>query len=126
VSVLIAAAKAALAFIIDGGGEAITTGVKGYLRVPFPCIIDRVTLTADQNGSIQVDIWKSSYAAFPPTDANSITGGHEPKIIASNKSEDATLTGWTTALNEGDILAFNVDSVATVTRLTVNLHVRKR
>jgi len=125
-SVLIAAAKAALVFIIDGGGAVITTGVKGYLRVPFPCIIDRVTLTADQGGSIQIDLWKSSYAAFPPTDANSITGSHEPKITAGNKSEDATLSGWTNSLNEGDILAFNVDSVTTITRLTVNLHVRKR
>ena len=124
-SVLIAAAKAALAFIIDGG-EVITTGVKGYLRVPFPCIIDRVTLTADQNGSIQVDIWRSSYAAFPPTDASSITGGNEPKITAGSKSEDATLTGWSKSLDEGDILAFNVDNAATITRLTVNLHVRKR
>ncbi len=125
-SVLIAAAKAALAFIIDGGGEVITTGVKGYLRVPFPCIVDRVTLTADQNGSIQVDIWKSTYAGFPPTDANSIAGGNEPKITAGSKSEDATLTGWSKSLDEGDILAFNVDSVTTITKLTVNLHVRKR
>ncbi len=125
-SVLIAAAKAALAFIIDGGGEVITTGVKGYLRVPFPCIVDRVTLTADQNGSIQVDIWKSTYASFPPTDANSIAGGNEPKITAGSKSEDATLTGWSKSLDEGDILAFNVDSVTTITKLTVNLHVRKR
>ncbi len=125
-SVLIAAAKAALAFIIDGGGQVITTGVKGYLRVPFPCVIDRVTLTADQAGSIQVDVWKSAYADFPPTDAGSITGGHEPNITGSSKSEDATLTGWNTSLSEGDILAFNVDSAATITRLTVNLHVRKR
>ncbi len=33
-SVLIAAAKAALTFIINGGGEVITTGVKVYLRTP--------------------------------------------------------------------------------------------
>ncbi len=125
-SVLIAAAKAALAFIVDGGGEVITTGIKGYLRVPFPCIIDRVTLTADQPGSIQVDIWKNSYAGFPPADANSITGGNEPKITAADKSEDTTLTGWSKSLDDGDILAFNVDSAATITRVTVNLHVRKR
>ncbi len=43
---------------IDGGGEVIATGIKGHLRVPFSCIIDRVTLAADQVGSIQVDIWK--------------------------------------------------------------------
>ncbi len=125
-SVLISAAKAALAFTIDGGGQAITTGVKGNLRVPFPCIIDRVTLTADQAGSIQVDIWKSTYAGFPPSDADSITGGNEAKIVGSSKSDDADLTGWTASLSEGDILAFNVDSAATITRLTINLHVRKR
>ena len=125
-SVLIAPAKAALVLLIDGGGEAITAGVKGFLRVPFNCTIERVTLAADQVGSIQVDIWKSTYAAFPPTDAGSITGGNEPEITGGNKGEDASLTGWSTALNEGDILAFNVDSATTITRLTVKLHVRKR
>jgi hypothetical protein len=125
-SVLVAVAKAALVFLVDGGGEAITTGVKGYLRVPFNCTIDRATLAADQTGSIQVDIWKSTYAAFPPTNANSITGGHEPKITGGNKSEDSLLSGWATSLNEGDILAFNVDSVTGITRVTVSLQVRKR
>jgi hypothetical protein len=108
--VLIAPAKAALVFLVDGGGEAITAGVKGYLRVPFNCVIERVTLAADQVGSIQVDIWKSTYAAFPPTDAGSITGGNESEITGSNKGEDTSLTDWATSLNEGDILAFNVDS----------------
>jgi len=126
VSVLIAPVKAALVFLIDGGGEAITSGVKGYLRVPFNCTIERVTLTADQVGSIRVDIWKSTYAAFPPTDAGSITGGNEPEITGSNKGEDASLTGWSTNLNEGDILAFNVDSAAGIARVTVSLQVRKR
>jgi hypothetical protein len=126
VSVLIAPAKAALVFLIDGGGEAITTGVKGYLRVPFNCVIERVTLAADQVGSIQVDIWKSTYAAFPPTDAGSITGGNESEITGSNKGEDSSLTGWSTALNEGDILAFNVDSATGIARVTISLQVRKR
>ena len=125
-SVLIAPAKAALVFLIDGGGQAVTTGVKGYLRVPFNSVIDRVTLAADQVGSIQVDIWKSTYASFPPADADSITGGNEPKITATNKYEDAALTGWGTSLSEGDILAFNVDSVTAITRVTVSLQVRKR
>jgi len=126
VSVLIAPTKAELAFVIDGGGAAITTGVKGHLRVPFGCVIERVTLTADQAGSIQIDIWKSTYAGFPPTDAGSITGGHEPNIAADSKYDDAVLTGWSKALSDGDILAFNVDSATTITRVTVNLQVRKR
>ena len=125
-SVLIASAKAALVFLVDGGGEAITSGVKGYLRVPFNCTIERVTLAADQVGSIQVDIWKSTYAAFPPTDAGSITGGNEPEIAGSNKGEDASLTGWSTNLNEGDILAFNVDNAVGIASVTISLQVRKR
>jgi len=126
VSVLIAPAKAELAFVIDGGGSVITTGVKGHLRVPFGSVIERVTLTADQPGSIQVDIWKSTYTGFPPADANSITGGHEPNISAASKYDDVVLTGWSKFLDEGDILAFNVDSATTITRVTVNLQVRKR
>ncbi len=125
-SVLFAPSKAELAFVIDGGGSAITAGVKGHLRVPFGCIIERVTLTADRAGSIQIDIWKSTYADFPPVDAGSITGGHEPNIAADSKYDDAVLTGWSRSLDDGDILAFNVDSAATITRVTVNLQVRKR
>jgi hypothetical protein len=126
VSVLIAPAKAELAFVIDGGGSAITAGVKGHLRVPFGCFVDRVTLTADQVGSIQIDIWRSTYADFPPVDAGSITGGHEPAIVDNSKYDDSVLTAWSKSLNAGEILAFNVDSAATITRVTVNLQVRKR
>jgi hypothetical protein len=37
------------------------------------------------------------------------------------KSQDTTLTGWTTAVAAGDILRFNVDSATTVTRVTLSL-----
>jgi hypothetical protein len=33
------------------------------------------------------------------------------------------LTGWTTAVAAGDVLRFNVDSVATVTRVVLQLDV---
>jgi len=115
----------AIIFIIDGGGSAITTGKKGHLEIPFKCEIQRATLLADQTGSIKIDIWKDTYANFPPTDADSICGGNEPEIASSDKDQDATLTGWTKIINEGDILAFNVDSVATIQRITLVLKVKK-
>ena len=115
----------AIEFVIDGGGEAITTGEKGHLRIPFKCQILSATLLADQSGSIKVDIWKDTYANFPPTDADTICGANEPEISATTKDEDTTLTSWTTAINAGDILAFNVDSVATVERVTLILKVKK-
>jgi len=114
-----------LTFIIDGGGSAITTGEKGHLRIPFACTINRVTMMADQTGSIVVDIWKDNYANFPPTDADSITASAPPTISTAQKSEDSTLTGWTTSISADDILAFNVDSCSTIERVTISLKVTK-
>jgi hypothetical protein len=118
--------NATIAFVIDGGGSAITTGVKGYIPVGFDCQIDRVEVLADQTGSIVIDIWKDTYANYPPTDADSITASAVPTISSSNKDEDETLTGWTTTISQGDILGFNVDSASTITRATIALRVIKR
>jgi hypothetical protein len=112
-------------FLIDGGGSAITTGIKGDVEIPFACSINQVTMLADQTGSIQVDIWKDTYANFAPTDADSITAAAVPNISAADKSQDATLTGWTTSVTAGDILRFNVDSVATIERVTISLKITK-
>jgi len=116
---------APLEIIIDGGGSAITTGEKGHIEVPYDCTIQRVTLLADQSGSIVVDIWKGTYADFPPTDVDSITASAPPTISSAQKSQDSTLSGWTTSVAAGDILAFNVDSASTITRVTLSLKVKK-
>jgi hypothetical protein len=116
---------AGLAIVIDGAGSAISTGVKCFVEVPFACTITAVRLLADQSGSIVVDIWKDTYANYPPTDADSITSASPPTISAATKAEDTTLSGWTTSIAAGDILGINVDSASTVTRVTLNLTLRK-
>ncbi|MBA7530409.1 hypothetical protein ES705_22616 [subsurface metagenome] len=119
-------AYAAIEFVIDGSGAPITLGQKGHLEVPFGCEIVQVTILADQDGAIKIDIWGDLYANFPPDNADTICGGNEPEIAATGqKYQDATLAGWTTALALGSILAFNVDSCATITRVTLSLIVRK-
>ncbi len=114
-----------LEFIIDGGGSTITAGIAGDLQVPFNCTIQSVTLLADQSGSIVVDIWKDTYANFPPTVADTITASAKPTISTTTKDTDATLTGWTKTVTAGDVLRFNVDSITTIERCTVILKVRK-
>lgn len=110
---------------IDGGGSAITTGVKGYIEVPYACTINRVTLLADVSGSAVVDIWKDTYANYPPTVADTITASAKPTISSATKSQDSTLTGWTTSVSAGDVLGFNIDSASTITRLHLILKVTK-
>jgi hypothetical protein len=119
------ARKYSITIIIDGGGSAITTGEKGHLEIPFACEIERVTLLADVSGSIVINIWKDTYANFPPAVGDKITADAPPTITTAVKSQDATLTGWTKTIAAGDILAFNVDSAATVTRVTLALKVKK-
>jgi hypothetical protein len=80
---------------------------------------------ADQVGSIVIDIWKDTYDNFPPTSVDSICGGNKPTISNAQKYQDSTLNGWTKTINAGDILAFNVDSASTITRLTISLKVKK-
>ena len=122
-----AASTRAIGITIDGAGSAITTGVKGFVVVPFAGTITKATLLSTDAsataGSVVIDVWKDSYANYPPTDADSITAAAPPTLSAANKSEDSTLTGWTTAISAGDVLGFNVDSATTVTRVTLALEV---
>jgi len=112
-------------FIIDGGGTAITTGIKGDLYVPFDCTITEWTLLADQSGSIVIDIWKDTYANYPPVVADTITASAKPTISAAAKGQSSTLTGWTTAIAAGSTLRFNVDSITTLTRATLALKITR-
>lgn len=119
------ASVVALNFVIDGGGSAITTGLKGFLEIPFGMTLTGVTVLAEQSGSAVIDVWKDAYANFPPTVADTITASAKPTLSSAAKTKDTTLTGWTTSVNAGDILAFNVDSASTVQRLTIALTGRK-
>jgi len=119
------ALKSGISFIIDGGGSAITTGVKGDIEMPFAGTIDAARLFADQTGDIVVDIFNDTFANFPPLVGDSITASAKPTISSGIKDEDETLTGWTTAFAAGDVLRINVDSVTTLERVTLSLSVTK-
>lgn len=114
---------ASVGITIDGGGSVITTGSKGYITVPYSGIITEVTLLADVSGSIVIDIKKSTYSGFPTT--TSICASAKPTLSSAQKSNDATLTGWTTTITAGDVLEFNVDSATTLTRVNLVLKVDK-
>jgi len=114
---------AAITFIIDGAGAIYSNGLKGYIQVPFDCEIASVTMLADRVGSTVIDIWKAPYETYPPVLANSICASAKPTITSAIKSSDTTLTGWNKIINSGDVLAFNVDSVTTITRVTITIDV---
>ncbi len=114
----------AIEFIIDGGGAAITTGSKGYLKIPFTCFINAWGIYADQEGSIVVDVKTHRFATFPS--GTSIAGTEKPTLSSAQGNQDFSLTSWTTKiLVPNNILEFVVDSVTDVKRVTI-MHREKR
>jgi hypothetical protein len=120
---------ATVGLTVGDGVNAITTGFKGAIPVPFAGTITEWTIVStDTNppttGSIEIDILKSTYANYPTM--NSMVGtGTKPNIANSNKGT-GTPTGWsTTTINAGDIIGFNVTSVTGLKRITIVLKVVK-
>ncbi len=120
-----AARTRAITVYIGDGTNVITTGVKGYIQCPYTGTITKVALVVSDasftSGSIVVDIWKDTFANRPPTVADTITAAAKPTLSGATGSEDSTLTGWTTSVTAGDVLGFNVDSVATVKQVMLQL-----
>lgn len=104
---------------IDGAGNPITTGFKGFVTLPFNGVITRWDLVGDVAGDIVLDIWKDTYANFPPVVGDSITGTEKPTLAGVQKNQDTVLSTWSTAVAQGDIVGFNVDSVAVLTKVTL-------
>lgn len=110
--------------VIDGAGSAVTTGAKKvYVSVPYSGTITKWRVVADQTGSTVLDIWKDTFANFPPTVAKTITASAKPTLSSARTAESSTLTGWTTSVAAGDVIEVNVDSAATVTKLVLTLFI---
>ena len=109
--------------IIDGGGAAITAGIKFDIYVPARCSLVKVTQLADTSGSIVTDLWKTTYSLFDnsthPVAADSICSTSKPTIASAHKSQDSTLLNWTVQWEEGDVVRVNVDSCTSITRETL-------
>lgn len=110
----------------------MTTGFKGFLEIPFGCTINTWTiLSADAgtptSGDIVIDIWKDTYANFPPVVGDSMVGaGTKPNIAATNNKGQAAPSSWTTtSIAAGDVIGFNIDSVTSLKTVVISLKITK-
>lgn len=124
-------------FEFDGGGVALTTGVKRRWKIPYNCqlVVDANQtgtpfweVGLDQSGSIGFDLWMDTYANYPPTNADRISGtiaSQNPRVSTATKAQSATTTGWTLDLVKGRYLFISIDSITTAQWATLSLHVKK-
>lgn len=109
---------------IDGGSATPTVNTKVYVKVPFSGNITRWDIFADAAGSAVVDVWKHASGTLP-TVTDTIAASAKPTLSSAQINSDATLTGWTVAVAAGDIFGFNLDSVTTCKRITVELTIQE-
>jgi hypothetical protein len=108
-------------FTLDGGGSAITTGAKGWVRVPYAGTLTGWELTANVSGSIVIDLWKDTFANFPP-DVTDTIWGTKPALAGAQTN---SATGLSIAVTAGDYIRLNVDSAVTVTYVVLSLKITK-
>jgi len=104
---------------IDGGGSVPATGIKGYVVCPFGGTIIGWNIVGDVTGSAVVDVYKIAYGATLPT--SSIAASAKPTLSSAKINNDSTVTGWATAVAANDIFGFNLDSISTITKLSVEV-----
>ena len=115
--------ETAIGITIDGAGYAITTGDKGSITVPYNATLNNVTMIADVSGVCIIDIFKSNFSTYPTS--SSICSTSLPAISGAIKSVDASLAGWDTNIQSGDILSFQVLSASNITKLNLTIGATK-
>lgn len=114
-----------ITFSLDGQGSAISA-ISGsntwYLaNTPFAGTITRWSLVADKSGSIDIDVWKANAAV--PTIANTITASAQCSLASSQSMFAGPITGWSSAVSQGDCWGFNLVSASTLTKANLTIQI---
>ena len=109
-------------YVIDSGSLPMQTGDKGKLTIDVTGVIEQIRVLSDQTGDIVFEIEKCTFADYP--NFTSITNGARVQLTNSDKYFDDVLNNWTTTINAGDILNFNVVSVNNIRRLLISLKLK--
>lgn len=109
-------------FVNSAGAVALPVN-DVYLMFAAAATLRRVTiLTSGGPGSCTVDIRKKALTSgFPPASADSICGGSPPSISAGSTYDNSTLTGFTTTVNAGDVIAISLTATSNFKQIVVQL-----
>lgn len=109
-----------LNYVIDGGGSAITTGIKGVIILDAAYTLTAWTVYGDSTGAINVDVGRAAAPTYPRTSAATFSTIVSPNLGAGEVADRTT--GLSISISSGDTLQFNVTSNAGAhTRFTIAL-----
>jgi hypothetical protein len=102
------------------GANVITVGDKRRFSIPVAHTLIRWRILSSVLGSIVFDVWRDTFANYPPTVADTISSS-KPTLSSASSAEDATITDWTEVGAAGDVYIVNVDSVTSCTDVVLEL-----
>jgi hypothetical protein len=129
--------KGAILVVLGDGVTALQAGTMVDVVIPFSLRLTDWILLSTVSGSVSVDIYKDTYANFPPTAIDSITETSPPTITSGIKAQGTVpgpvtvggfppAGGWNRDLVAGDILRFNVESAGGVYQVSLLLNYIRR
>lgn len=96
-----------------GSGSTLTTGIKGTVLIPWKVGISKNELVANTTGDLVIDIYSDALSSTPASSTPKITASAPPTLTNAQRSSDATLTGWTTAISTaGNYLTFDITAAS--------------
>ena len=113
--------------VIGDGASVLVAGIAAALRVDFNAYITAgyVHEFDGTSGSVSISIDSATYAVGSAPIFTSIVAS-APLVIASARyGENLTLTGWTRAINRGDVLRFSITSATSIKRVLVTLRIQR-
>jgi hypothetical protein len=106
--------------LFGDGTNVISVNDKRRFSIPVGHTLVRWRILSSVSGSIVFDVWRDSFANYPPTVADSISTS-KPTLSSATSAEDSTITDWTEAGSSGAVYIINVDSVTTCTDVVLEL-----
>lgn len=116
---------------IDGVGSVPATGLRGMIQYPYGATITGWAIIADQPGTASVDIWFIAGSAPPaapniPTSSNKISASAPVTLAAQSAAGGASaISTWSPTLTQWGTVGFNLVSVTTCTRLTIEIYLTR-
>lgn len=114
--------------ISSSNGDPFTTGLKGYKPIAYNANIKSWTILTNSEAagsSVTFNVKKATTSTYPVFSDVITDPDKRPTILESYKQYSNDMTGWQYALSEGDILAFYVDSINTLSSATLLLLIEK-
>jgi hypothetical protein len=103
-------------------GPAAAVNDYHLIQIPFDFNPTDWSIMGDVSGSCSVDLWMDTFANGQPTNADSITASATPGVTTALSNSSSSLTGWDTSWVKGDMLKVVIESLTTMTQLTLTVN----